>query len=147
MIRVATVDDLDGVLKLYKELRPHDPELSKTFAKKMWLEIIKDPNTHIVVADINGELASTCALGINKSMASGAKPFAIIEHVITASKFRRQGLSRQVMEYSTALAWQENCCKVMLLSGEKLTSAHGVYESVGFKGGIEKGFVIKAPVN
>jgi len=31
----------------------------------------------------------------------------------------------------------------MLLSGEKLQAAHSLYESVGFKSGIEKGFVIK----
>ncbi|WP_312037199.1 GNAT family N-acetyltransferase [Pseudoalteromonas sp. MMG012] len=88
-------------------------------------------------------MAATCALGLNRSIANGGKPFAIIEHVVTGSEFRRQGLSRQVLEYAVALAWQPGCCKVMLLSGEELTAAHRVYESVGFKSGIEKGFVIK----
>jgi GNAT superfamily N-acetyltransferase len=146
MIRVATINDLDGVLALYKELRPFDPELDVNFAKEKWAEIINDPRTHITVADINGELASTCALSLNKSIANGAKPFAIIEHVITASKFRRQGLNRQVLEFTLSLAWKFDCCKVMLLSGENLKPAHALYESVGFKSGIEKGFVIKSPV-
>jgi len=80
------------------------------------------------------------------SIANGARPFAIIEHVITADKFCRQGLNRQVLEFAISLAWQQNCCKVMLLSGENLTSAHALYESAGFKSGIEKGFVIKPPI-
>lgn len=146
MIRVATIDDLSGVLNLYKELRPLDPTLEINFAKNKWSELINNSQTYIVVAETGGELTSTCALGINMSIANGARPFAIIEHVITADKFRRQGLSRQVLEFAISLAWQNDCCKVMLLSGESLTSAHALYESVGFKSGIEKGFVIKAPI-
>jgi len=143
MIRIATINDLKGVLALYKELRPLDPDLEVNFANDKWAEIINDTKTYIVVAEIDGELAATCALSINNSIANGARPFAIIEHVITADKFRRQGLSRQVLEFSLSLAWEKECCKVMLLSGEKLQAAHSLYESVGFKSGIEKGFVIK----
>ena len=143
MIRVADINDLPGVLKLYQELRPLDPVLDDDVAKQQWAEMINDSRTFVVVAQIDGELASTCALGINKSIANGAKPFAIIEHVITANNFRRQGLSKQVLEFAISLAWQNNCCKVMLLSGAQLIAAHAVYQSVGFKGDVEKGFVIK----
>ena len=143
MIRVARKDDLTAVLKLYKELRPADPELDSDLAKQAWQAMLEDPQTFLIVADIAGELASTCTLTLNKSIANSARPFAMIEHVITAKKFRRQGLSRQVLEFAISTAWQQNCCKVMLLSGEKLTAAHALYESVGFQAGIEKGFVIK----
>jgi GNAT superfamily N-acetyltransferase len=143
MIRIATFNDLKGVLALYKELRPLDPDLAVNLANEKWAEIINDMKTYIVVADIEGELASTCALSINNSIANGARPFAIIEHVITSDKFRRQGLSREVLEFALSVAWEKDCYKVMLLSGEKLQGAHSLYESVGFKSGIEKGFVIK----
>ncbi|MCJ8297178.1 MAG: GNAT family N-acetyltransferase [Colwellia sp.] len=146
MIRIATFNDLGGVLNLYKELRPLDPDLEISFAEDKWAEIINDTQTYIVVAEIDGELASTCALSINYSIANGARPFSIIEHVITSDKFRRQGLSRQVLAFAISLAWENNCYKVMLLSGEKLAGAHSLYESVGFISGIEKGFVIKPSV-
>jgi GNAT superfamily N-acetyltransferase len=146
MIRVATNNDLEGILKLYKELRPLDPDLETSFAKEKWDEIISDSQTQIIVAEVDGELASTCALGINKSIANGARPFAIIEHVITLNKFRRKGLSGQVLEFAISLAWKNNCCKAMLLSGAELKGAHSVYEAVGFKGDIERGFVIKPTV-
>jgi GNAT superfamily N-acetyltransferase len=143
MISIAKIEDLAEVLDLYKELRPLDPSLDMSFAEEKWSEIINDSQTFIVVAEIEGKLASTCALGINKSIANGAKPFGIIEHVITANKFRRKGLSRQVLTFAISLAWEQHCCKVMLLSGAQLKGAHAVYESVGFKGDIEKGFVVK----
>ncbi len=143
MIRLATINDLDAVLGLYQELRPHDPQLDRAFAAEKWAEIINDSKTDIIVADVAGTLASTCALSLNLSIANGARPFGMIEHVITAKSHRRQGLSREVLAYAIELAWQKNCYKVMLLSGEQLHGAHKLYESVGFKGGIEKGFVIK----
>ncbi|CAM3813721.1 MULTISPECIES: GNAT family N-acetyltransferase [Pseudoalteromonas] len=146
MIREAKKDDLTAVLKLYKELRPSDPELEGNLAHQIWASMLDDPQTFLIVADIAGELVSTCALTINKSIANGARAFAMIEHVITTAQFRRQGLSRQVLEYAINTAWEHNCCKVMLLSGEKLTAAHALYESVGLQAGIEKGFVIKPSV-
>ncbi len=145
MIRLANKDDLVDVLTLYNELRPSDPALPDSLAIERWQQIINDDRTHIVVADINGTLAATCALSINLSIAVGARPFGLIEHVVTRRDFRRQGLSQQVLCYAIDLAWQLNCDKVMLLSGAKLNGAHKVYSAVGFDGDRERGFVIKAP--
>ncbi|WP_394225231.1 GNAT family N-acetyltransferase [Pseudoalteromonas spongiae] len=145
MIRLANKDDLAGILKLYNELRPSDPTLPDSLAIERWQQIINDDRTHIIVADINGTLAATCALSINLSIAVGARPFGLIEHVVTRRDFRRQGLSQQVLSYAIDLAWQLNCYKVMLLSGAKLNGAHKVYSAVGFDGDRERGFVIKAP--
>lgn len=145
MIRLATKDDLAGILKLYNELRPNDPTLPDSLAIEHWQQIINDDRTHVVVADINGTLAATCALSINLSIAVGARPIGLIEHVVTRRDFRRQGLSQQVLSYAIDLAWRLNCYKVMLLSGAKLNGAHKVYSAVGFDGDRERGFVIKAP--
>ena len=143
MIRLAGPADRSAVQALYKELRPHDPELTEAHAERAWQIMLDDPTCFIIVVEQNGQLAATCALGLNNSIANGARPFGIIEHVITGEAFRRQGLSQQVLEFAIELAWQHNCYKVMLLSGEQLTGAHRVYEKVGFQAGIEKGFVIK----
>ena len=47
------------------------------------------------------------------------------------------------MKYALDLAWANNCCKVVLLSGAQRVEAHRLYESLGFKGGIERGSVVK----
>lgn len=143
MIRIATYKDLNGVLDLYKELRPNDPCLDTDLVADKWNELLNDLHSEIIVADIDGTLASTCALGLNPSIVNGARPYGIIEHVVTSESHRRQGLSKAVLEFAVDLAWQKDCYKVMLLSGENLQAAHELYESVGFKSGIEKGFVIK----
>ncbi|ATV00008.1 GNAT family N-acetyltransferase [Aeromonas salmonicida] len=105
--------------------------------------LLAQSHVRLIVAEVDGQLAATCQLGVIPTLTNGGRPFGIIEHVITAARFRRQGLSQKVLEQALAIAWQQNCYKVMLLSGEGRESAHRLYEKLGFKAGIEKGFVIK----
>src|SRR5439155_18447665 len=67
-------------------------------------------------------------------------------HVVTARIHRRRGVARSVLAYALRVAWSRNCYKVILLSGAERTEAHRVYESVGFRGGVESGFVAKPAV-
>ncbi|WP_394204240.1 GNAT family N-acetyltransferase [Shewanella waksmanii] len=109
MIRLANQQDLAQVQKLYQVLRPHDPELSAEVAAQTWRRLCEDSNTHIIVAEVEGQLASTYSLTLNLSLANGARPFAMIEHVITLDAFRRRGLSQAVLKYGIELAWQLDC--------------------------------------
>ncbi|WP_046003547.1 GNAT family N-acetyltransferase [Pseudoalteromonas rubra] len=145
-IRLATPQDLPAIVKLYEELRSHDPKMSMHTLKVTWDELLNNPGVSIVVAEVDGQLASTCQLGVIPTLTNGCRPFGIIEHVITAESFRRRGLSQRVLEKALSLAWEQHCFKVMLLSGATRTSAHKLYEKVGFKSNIENGFVIKSPV-
>ncbi|AOT07679.1 GNAT family N-acetyltransferase [Pseudoalteromonas luteoviolacea] len=145
IIRVAMQSDLAGIMQLFKELRPHDPDLTHDALMSGWKIIEQDPNNHLIVAELEGEVASTCQLTIAPTLTNDVRPFAVIEHVVTGTRFRRRGLSEKVIEAAVELAWQQGCYKVMLLSGETRTAAHGVYEKVGFISGTERGFVIKNP--
>ncbi len=147
LARFAEYRDLSGVLRLYKELRPHDPELTAHRAETAWRELLGQPHIRVVVAEADGCLASTCMIALIENLASDARPFAVIEHVITLPQFRGRGLAHATMQYAVDFAWSRNCCKVMLLSGMQRTDAHRLYETLGFRGDIERGFVIKsAPV-
>ncbi len=142
-IRLCTQTDLENLLSLYQELRPNDPVLSACTSQNEWLNILNNPHIKIIVAEVDNKLASTCQLSICPTLTNSARPFGVIEHVVTSREYRRRGLSQKVIEKSLALAWELNCYKVMLLSGENRTEAHKLYEKIGFKSGIEKGFVIK----
>ncbi|WP_226664728.1 GNAT family N-acetyltransferase [Microbulbifer aggregans] len=146
-IRLCREDDLLGLLKLYSELRPHDPLVDPDEASKCWEALLSSPSAKLFVAEIDGELASTCQLGIVPTITNGARPFGIIEHVVTAEQFKRRGLSQMVMEKALEEAWESGCYKVMLLSGESRAAAHKLYEKLGFKSGVERGFVIKPDSN
>ncbi|HEX5792787.1 MAG TPA: GNAT family N-acetyltransferase [Rheinheimera sp.] len=142
-IRCCTPEDLQGLLSLYRELRPQDPKLRQAEALQAGQKLLANPAINIIVAEVDGVLASTCQLCICPTLTNAARPFGIVEHVITANAYRRRGLSEKVIQKALEVAWAADCYKVMLLSGESRTAAHRLYEKLGFKAGIERGFVIK----
>ena len=139
----AEEKDLDGVLALYRELRPDDPVLAPDAAREKFAELLARNDVDIIVCDAGGILVATCMLAIIPNLASGGRPIGMIEHVVTLAAHRRRGYARLVLEHALARAWSRGCYKVMLLSGARLAQAHQLYESVGFMGDVERGFVAK----
>jgi len=143
VVRFGEVRDLQGVLALYKELRPHDPELTAGQAEAKWRDLLSQSHIRVVVAQSEGILASTCMVALVTNLASGGRPFGVIEHVVTLPQFRGRGLAKATLQHALDFAWSQSCCKVMLLSGMQRGDAHALYESLGFRGDIERGFVVK----
>jgi GNAT superfamily N-acetyltransferase len=144
-VRAAKAADLPGMLTLYRELRPADPQLAPPDAQRNWEAVLRHPGLHVFVAEIEGGLACTCMLAIIPNVASGGRPFGVIEHVVTLPAFRSRGLGQSVLRHALDFAWAHGCYKAMLLSGAERTQAHRLYEAVGFRGDVERGFVAKPP--
>jgi GNAT superfamily N-acetyltransferase len=142
-VRLAGAGDLAGLLALYRELRPGDPALSDGEARAALDRIVHDSSLSLIVCQHDDVLVATCMLAVIQNLASGARPFGVLEHVVTLAAFRQQGFARILLRYALELAWSKGCYKVMLLSGAERTEAHRLYESVGFRGDIERGFVAK----
>jgi GNAT superfamily N-acetyltransferase len=142
-VRRAEAADLDGVLALYRELRPNDPILPDAEAKTAFDRLLQRDDVAIIVCQGERLLTATCMLAVVPNLASGTRPFGIIEHVVTLPQFRRCGYAKAVLEQALELAWSKGCYKVVLLSGAERKGAHKLYESVGFRGDIEVGFVAK----
>lgn len=141
--RNAEETDLEGVLALYRQLRPNDPVLPLSAFREAYGGLLARDDVEIVVCEADQLLVATCMLATIPSLANGARPFGVIEHVVTLPSHRRRGYARLVLEHALAKAWSRGCCKVVLLSGAQRTEAHKLYESVGFKGDIERGFVAR----
>jgi GNAT superfamily N-acetyltransferase len=145
IVREAAERDLAGVLALYRELRPHDPVLPPDVAREAFGTLLARSDLHLLVCEADGTLVATCMLALVPNLASGARPFGVIEHVVTLPGHRKRGYARLVLEHALTTAWSHGCYKVMLLSGVRRTDAHQLYESVGFVGDVERGFVAKPP--
>jgi GNAT superfamily N-acetyltransferase len=144
IIRQATEDDLDRLLSLYTYLDPNNAILpERTQVVALWKEIVANPMLAYFVAEQGGRLVSSCNLAIIPNLTRGARPFGVIENVITHPDFRRQGLAKQVLDHAVDTARQAGCYKVMLLSGAKRTEAHALYEKVGFRKDTKVGFDLR----
>ena len=141
LIRLAQSGDVDGILALYRELRPGDPDLPEP--KALLRKILSNPDLALIVCECDNALTATCMLAMVPNLASGGRPFGVLEHVVTLNRFRRRGFGRAVLEFALEIAWSRNCYKVILLSGMQRSEAHALYESLGFRGDVERGFVTK----
>lgn len=143
--RRAVASDMDAVLALYRELRPHDPPLAPDRALELWKNVHDSPHSFIAVCENKGQVGATCMLALVANLASAGRPIGFIEHVVTALAARRQGLAEACLQFAVHEAWRLGCCKVVLLSGAQRPQAHRLYEKLGFNGDTERGFVIKRP--
>ncbi|MEA5625026.1 GNAT family N-acetyltransferase [Nostoc sp. UHCC 0251] len=145
-VRLITCDELPQLLALYQHLNPVDAPLpAEEVLQSMWKKILDDPRLYYIVADIGSQLVATCNLAIVPNLTRGARPYGIIENVVTHPDYRRQGLGTRVLHYALDLAWQQLCYKVMLLTSSKTEETLHFYERAGFKRGVKIGFIARSP--
>ena len=132
IIREIADYDFNGLMNLYAQLHNTTiPESGETL-KKLWNRILDDRDHHIIVAEENGELVSSCVCVIIQCLTRDQKPFAVIENVITSKEHRKKGLATACLNYAKEIAVRENCYKIMLMTGSKLDSTFRFYEKAGY---------------
>ena len=140
--RTARPDELSAILDLYQHLHETDiPLPSENVIRKVWDEIIYDPKIQLFVADFEGKLVCSCILTIIPNLTRGAKPYGLIENVVTRPEYRQQGIGTQLLRHALQIAWEKNCYKVMLLTGSKQGEVLHFYERAGFVRGVKTGFI------
>jgi len=143
IVRQIEQGELKKLLDLYKHLHNDDPDVSNDERLTyVWQEIINDPHMHYLVIEVDGMLVSSCVLAIIKNLTRNLRSYGLIEHVITHPDYRNRGLGTQVVQRAVAIARENNCYKVMLLTGSKKEETLNFYEQAGFKRGIKTGFII-----
>jgi GNAT superfamily N-acetyltransferase len=143
IIREANRNDLEGILKLYRQLNPEDDKLSIDSASNIWEQINATPNFKYFIALENEQIISSCNISIIPNLTRNGRSHAIVENVITDKEFRKRGIGKKVMQMAIDYAQFSKCYKVVLLSSIKRKEAHLFYEKLGFDGNSKKGFEIR----
>ena len=141
MIREINKDDLSGLLKLYMHLHDNPfPELDSRVLD-VWESIINDPNHHIIVAEEDGMIVSTCVCLIVPNLTRAQRPFALVENVVTHPDYRGRGLATACLNFAKDLALSKNCTRLMLMTGSKEKSTLDMYEKAGYDPNNKQAFV------
>ncbi len=132
MIREAIYEDFNGLMKLYTQL--HDTAVPEKDgpAAALWTKIVSDRDHHIIVAEEDGEIVSSCVCVVIPCLTRAQRPFALVENVVTDIHHRRKGLASACLQYAKEIAVDENCYKLMLMTGSKQESTFRFYESTGY---------------
>ena len=140
--RTISEDELDELLTLYQMLNPDDPELDRDEIRDQWQRMLRDESLEIVVVERDEQLVSSCVLSITENLTRNARPFGLIENVITRDGHRGNGFGKRCLRKATELAEARDCYKVMLLTGSDKEWKHEFYESCGFDKEAKTGFVL-----
>lgn len=132
MVREAKNDDLDGILALYLHLHEKNvPEKSQRLLET-WRKILCDDNYHLIVSEEGGKIVSSCVCVIVPNLTRDARPFAVVENVVTHAAHRRKGYATQCLNFARDLAAAAGCYKIMLMTGSKERRTLDCYAGAGY---------------
>lgn len=145
VVRRLQRQDLPGVLRLLAQLQPDDPRVEPSVLERTWQRITRDPALIHVGVLLQDELVAMCHAAVIPNLSRGARPYAVIENVVSDSAHQRCGYGKLAMRTLIAQCWQRRCYKIMLMSGSARASVHGFYDALGFDRQAKQAFVLKAP--
>ena len=141
MVRESRKEDLDELLKLYLFLHEDSIPDNNDYLEKTWDQIIEDPNHHLIVNEIDGKIVSSCVCVIIPNLTRNVRPYAFIENVVTHADYRGKGYAGECLDFAKKIAEQENCYKMMLLTGSKKTETLRFYEKAGYNSSDKTAFI------
>ena len=131
-IREIIQDDLEDLLKLYEQLGPNPFVQVDEHILDVWNKILQNKDYHIVVADVDGAIISTCTCVIIPNLTHNQRPYAVVENVVTDQNFRGKGYATSCLNYAKEIAIKNNCYKLMLMTGSKKETTLKFYRNAGY---------------
>ncbi len=129
VIREINADDFEGLSQLYTHLHSNKP-IEKN-----------NKNHHIIVAETDGKIVSSCVCVVVPNLTHNQQPYALIENVVTDKNYRKNGFASACLSYAKQIALDNHCYKIMLLTGSKKRSTHKFYRKNGYNSFEKTGYI------
>lgn len=141
MIREANKNDLNALLELYLNLHEDSIPNQDEHLENTWKQIMEDKNHHLIVNEIDGKIVSSCVCVIIPNLTRNVRPYAFVENVVTHADYRKKGYASECLDYARTIAKNENCYKMMLLTGSKKAETLRFYENAGYNSSDKTAFI------
>ena len=141
MVREAKREDLHALLELYLFLHEESKPERDAHLEKTWDQIMEDPNHHLIVNEIDGTIISSCVCVIIPNLTRNVRPYAFVENVVTHPDYRGKRYAGECLDYAKRVAEQENCYKMMLLTGSRNPETLRFYERAGYNSTDKTAFI------
>ena len=134
-IREAKLSDVSALQELYmKYLTPYPPKEKQDTCK--WSELLEklidDSDYHLLVGTVDNIVVSSVTLIVIRNLTHNLRPYSVIENVVTHGDYRNNGYASAIIEEASRIAANNNCYKIMLMTGSKKESTLRFYERCGF---------------
>ena len=143
-IRELDQPDLPELVALYAHLHEvDDPMPSLAIVESVWNELLSNPYFRYFGVIVDGQLVASCNLTIVPNLTRACRPYGLIENVVTHKAYRKKGLGKAVLAKAVEVAWEQDCYKVMLMTGRKDEATLRFYKSAGFDAEGKQAFIAK----
>ena len=132
MIREIAENDFDDLMKLYAQLGNNPIPQKSEDVLAVWNKILQNKDYHIVVADVEGKVVSTCTCVIIPNLTHNQRSYAVVENVVTDQNFRGKGYATSCLDFAKEIAIKNNCYKLMLMTGSKKEATLNFYRNAGY---------------
>ncbi len=142
LVRPLVPSDFDDLRTLYTQLTKGPPIGGGAAERARFQQILDHPGTTIFGAELAGHIISAVTLHLLPNLTNGARPYGLVENVVTHADHRGQGYARAVMAAVIDHAWAADAYKLMLLTGQG-RGALGFYQKMGFSGEDKHGLTLR----
>ena len=142
-IRTVNRNDLPALQELYLNLHETNIMPITSEGLKIWEEILKTPNYHILIGEYMGQVVSSVTIIIIKNLTRNMRPYALIENVVTMPEYRKKGYAGLLLKKAEEIAKENNCYKIMLLSGSRNEATVKLYRNAGFSDTEKIGYIMR----
>lgn len=141
MVREAESKDLDALLHLYLFLHEDYIPENNEHLKNIWEQILGDENHYLIVNELDGKIVSSCVCVIIPNLTRNIRPYAFVENVVTHGDYRGRGYAGECLAYAKKIAEEDNCYKMMLLTGAKDEETLRFYRNAGYNSSDKTAFI------
>lgn len=141
IVREANANDLNEILQLYLYLHEESIPEDTEHLQSTWESIIRDANHHLIVCEADHKIVASCVCVIIPNLTRNVRPYAFVENVVTHGDHRKKGYATACLNYAKQIAKENNCYKMMLLTGSKNESTLNFYRNAGYNSSDKTAFI------
>lgn len=120
------------MLDLYRHLNAEDPVSAN--APSVWAEMLSRRGLTVLVGTLaSGAFVSSCTVVVIPNLTRNARPYALIENVVTHADHRKRGYGHALLKAAIHLADEAGCYKIMLMTGSRREETLRFYGRADFK--------------
>ena len=100
-------EEINQLLELYTQMNNDMPTIDDKVLS-LWNNILSNENYHIIVAEEDEKIVSTCTCVIIPNLTHNQRPYSYIENVVTDIDYRNRGLATACLNYAKEIALNNN---------------------------------------
>ncbi|OOZ82372.1 GNAT family N-acetyltransferase [Bacillus cereus] len=129
-IREATIDDIDALCSLTKELKGSSLSYEDMNNRLQFVQM--SPFDFLYVYEEEETIFGLLGFRIRENLEDVTR-YGEISIISVDSTIRRKGIGQVLMDYAEQLAKKHNCIGTWLVSGIKRVEAHPFYKKLGYE--------------